>query len=254
MGWTFFYEHHTRTTTRKEFAEFCLSDFAHSTGVHGNLMYRILDHSLNKDGLTMLASYTQEHIDFINAEKPRDIAYTTDDKFIIHLLLSSSDCKWGYKDLDCSCGISINNCPKRIIDKYKDNNPRYERLLKLYEQGERHYSVDTIKGWEKAYADKQIQTRKDKGLREVLKLAFEKGDSLIEVELRDGLKLIQSGREIPMTGRYPVSCVLPKKQYFTIQCHNSSAVKVNYGLVTALIDKSTGNILWGEPRKNLKSA
>lgn len=250
MGWTSFYQYPTSTTTRKEFADFCLADFVQSVNTQDILMYQILDHSLNKDGLTMLACYTQEHIDFINAKYPQNEPRTTDDKFIIHLLLSSDDGEWGYKELTCSSGIFIENCPKRIIDKYKDNNPRYERLLKLYEQGKNgesdcNFTINTIKRWEKAQAEKKEQASKNKNLREILKQAFEKGDVLFEV--KDGLEV----GGIKVTEQYDVLFVPPKKQSFVAQCYQFK-VDVKYEWVTALIEKSTGNVIWGEARPPVK--
>ena len=169
MGWTSFYQYPTSTTTRKEFADFCLADFVQSVNTQDILMYQILDHSLNKDGLTMLACYTQEHIDFINAKYPQNEPRTTDDKFIIHLLLSSDDGEWCYKELTCSSGIFIENCPKRIIDNLKTDNPRFDRACKSEAEGvneDRHF-LSTIRHWEEAAEKRKAQREKIKNLKKL---------------------------------------------------------------------------------------
>ena len=144
-------------------------------------------------------------------------------------------------------GIFIPNCPKRIIDKYKDNNPCYERSLKLYEQGDRQggsrqWAVETIKRWEENYTIKQAQAEKDMSLRKALEQAFKNGEVL--VELQDSYH---------STGRFLVTHIPPKKQYFRAQ-YCQASYKIKYKMVSALIEKSTGNVLWGEPRPKLKSA
>ena len=229
MGWFF---DNNYCDNKKEYADYLLQGMKESRNSESVKLYEILDHSLNADGLTVLVTYSDE---FVAKETEKLGKPFVNGKFIIHYLLSKQDGSWGNKVLSDDCGISIPNCPKRIIDNFKTKNPFWESAKE-----KQSFSVDTINKWEQAKAKRKEKALKASSSISAIKKALkeENDGSIVEVMLNDGCsyrgeKL--NGRWLKVSQYYDVGTKVRKVQvpvevgYDTVGCQSKmiKQVKVN---------------------------
>lgn len=237
----FFNRYYDPKLTRRGFADFLIERTESSRNERGDKILEILDSSLNKDGLIILYKNTEKQVEYTRTHEP-DCIVSLDDKYLLYFMLSKEDGYWTYKSMPCSAGVFIENCPKRIIDNLKTDNPRFDRACKSEAEGvneDRHF-LSTIRHWEEAAEKRKAQREKIKNLKKIMSDAM--AEESLYVEFVDSLLFRDS--PLPPLSRYKVTSLTTKRANHLVIKIDGSRVDAPYDSIKAVYKGERGKLIW----------